>query len=216
MSDIRHCLLSHLIKERKRDRLIGQSLIQNHLNPIVLESLGKPSDLLAEALESKRRFGQRLVKLVTLISKAVSATTVNLSSNAFTDSRLAPPLVNPVVQDGLSVEEKLGLFCVALYPLSHPYAGREAGTSLLLRYLLVISDMHVIFSSQWIITDERGSACFRLLVCPIMRMKIKRPSVKRNVPARSIKLSTDLSNCRKQMWLVRVSILAFDNFIKYA
>ncbi|VDK33085.1 unnamed protein product [Taenia asiatica] len=123
LEDIRFCLLAHLIEEGKRNRVIGQSIIQNHLNLLVLESLNRPSDLLAAGVENTSRFGRRLVQLVIMVGKAASATALKFLEPIFTSSRLATPPSNLLTQEALSVRQKLGLFCASLYPLSHPYAG---------------------------------------------------------------------------------------------
>ncbi|EUB63098.1 Translational activator GCN1 [Echinococcus granulosus] len=122
LEDIHFCLLIHLVKEGKRNRVVGQSIIQNHLNLLVLESLNRASDLLAAGVENAPRFGRRLVQLVTMVGKAASATTLKLVESIFTNSRLTPALGDSLIQEALSEGQKLGLFCATLYPLSHPLA----------------------------------------------------------------------------------------------
>ncbi|KAL5971896.1 eIF-2-alpha kinase activator GCN1 [Taenia solium] len=134
LEDIRLCLLAHLIEEGKRNRVIGQSIIQNHLNLLVLESLNRPSDLLTAGVENTSRFGRRLVQLVIMVGKTASATTLKFLEPIFTSSRLATPPRNLLTQEALSVRQKLGLFCASLYPLSHPHAvnyNQHAWTDLL-------------------------------------------------------------------------------------
>lgn len=129
LEDIRFCLLTHLIEEGKRNRVVGQSIIQNHLNLLVSESLDGVNDLLAAGVENTSRFGRRLVQLVTMVGKATSATTLKFLEPIFTSSRLAPPPGDSLTQEALSVRQKLGLFCSSLYPLSHPHAGEMVGLS---------------------------------------------------------------------------------------
>ncbi|VDM16566.1 unnamed protein product [Hydatigera taeniaeformis] len=134
LEDIRFCLITHLIEESRDNRVICQSVIQDYLNPLVLESLHIAGDLLVAGAENSSRFGRRLVQLVTMVGKATSATALKFLEPTFIDSRIASLTGNSLSLKALSARQKLSFFCTALYPLSHPHAvdyNRNAWMSLL-------------------------------------------------------------------------------------
>lgn len=119
LADLRCCMFNTLASERKYDNAIAHKIINNTLNPLVLESLDKKGDLLSAALDNQSRFGQRLIQLVSLITTVGSCMTLKSKTIVFPNSRL-PASYEKFVLKELLIEEKLDLFCAALCGISHP------------------------------------------------------------------------------------------------
>ncbi|VUZ56756.1 unnamed protein product, partial [Hymenolepis diminuta] len=153
---------------RKYDNAIAHKIINNTLNPLVLETLEKNGDLLNAALDNQSRFGQRLIQLVSLITTVGSCTSIKSKTIIFPNSRL-PASYEKLVLKELLIEEKLDLFCAALCGISHP-ATIEIEKRPWLRLLKTIGLPHQACGVKNALSEKDCTESFKRVVCCLLKL----------------------------------------------